>query len=207
MPWWLPFLIFIAETCVVTFGTLRSIFVSRGMKRLAACMGLIESTVWLFAIGQVVSNLSHIPCSIAYAVGYTCGNYLGVSIEELLAIGTQVVRITTNKNAKQLIERFDKSDFGVTCLDAVGSTGPVNVIFTIVKRKQLSEVVEILRQHDPHLFYTVEDVRAVERGIFRHRRDEPAKPKLPYRLKLRRKMWKGKGAAVMTNASQAILKS
>jgi uncharacterized protein YebE (UPF0316 family) len=187
MPWWLPILIFIAETCVVTFGTLRTIFVARGMKRVAPFVGLMESSIWLFAIGQVVSNLSHIPCSLAYALGYTCGNYLGISIEEMLAIGTQVVRITTNKNPKQLIERLDKSDFGVTSVEAAGSTGPVNVIFTIVKRKQLTEVVEILRQHDPHLFYTIEDVRAVERGIFRKRRDEPAKPKLPYRLQLRRK--------------------
>jgi uncharacterized protein YebE (UPF0316 family) len=186
MSWWLPVLIFVAETCVVTFGTLRSIFVSRGMKRFAACLGLVESTIWLFAIGKVVSNLDHLPCSIAYALGYTCGNYLGISIEEMLAIGTQVVRITTTKDSEKLVQRLNACDFGVTSLEGNGATGPVNLIFTIVKRKQLSEVLKILQQHDEQLFYTVEDVRAVQRGVFRQRRDNDSKPRVPYRLKVQR---------------------
>src|SRR5215210_4881309 len=97
MAWWLPIVIFLAETCVVTFSTLRTIFVARGMKPFAACLGLVEASIWLFAIGQVVSNLQHVPCSIAYALGFVCGNYLGMTIEEMLAIGTQVVRIITAK--------------------------------------------------------------------------------------------------------------
>jgi uncharacterized protein YebE (UPF0316 family) len=186
MSWWLPILIYLAETLVVTSSTLRSIFVARGLKPLAALSGLIEATIWLFAIGQVVSNLTHIPCSIAYALGFVTGNFLGMTIEEKLAIGTLVVRIITTKKEDQLIERLNHADFGVTCVDAAGATGPVKVIFTIVKRKQLDEVVEMLRQHDPHLFYTVEDVRDVERGVFRHRRDRAAKDRIPYLVRLQR---------------------
>src|SRR5262245_39015030 len=77
MAWWLPIVIFFAEACVVTFSTLRTIFVARGMKPFAACLGLVEASIWLFAISQVVSNLQHIPCSIAYALGFVSGNYLG----------------------------------------------------------------------------------------------------------------------------------
>ena len=114
MSWWLPLLIFVAETCVVTFGTLRTIFVARGYKRFAAGLDLIESSIWLFAISQVVTNLSHWPCSVAYAIGFTCGNFLGMTIEELLAIGTQVVRIITSRPAEQPVEQLNDADFGVT---------------------------------------------------------------------------------------------
>lgn len=186
MSWWLPVLILVAETCVVTFGTLRSIFVARGLKKFAVMLGLIESTFWLFAIGQVVSNLSALPCSIAYAVGFTCGNFLGMTIEEKLAIGTQVVRIITNKPTERLIAQLNAADFGVTYVEGDGATGPVNVIFTIVKRKQMKEVLRMLREFDPHLFYTVEDVRSYKKGVFRERRDEPSHGKVPFRVKLER---------------------
>ena len=186
MPWWLPFLIFLAETCVVTFGTLRSIFVARGLKKFAVILGLIESTLWLFAIGQVVSNLSYLPCSIAYALGYTCGCFLGMTIEERLAIGTQVVRIITGKPAGQLIDQLNAADFGVTCVEGDGATGPVTVIFTIVKRKQMQEVVRLLRQFDRHVFYTVEDVRSARKGVFRERRDEPSPGRVSFKHKLER---------------------
>jgi uncharacterized protein YebE (UPF0316 family) len=186
MAWWLPFVIFFAETCVVTFGTLRTIFVARGMKRFAACLGLVEASIWLFAIGQVVSNLSHVPCSIAYALGFVCGNYLGMTIEEVLAIGTQVVRIITAKQPDQLVDALNAADFGVTCMDATGATGPVRVIFTIVKRNQMEEVVTILRNHDRQLFYTVEDIRAVQKGVFRERKDKPSRHHEPFKKRLQR---------------------
>jgi uncharacterized protein YebE (UPF0316 family) len=179
MSWWLPIVIFFAEACVVTFSTLRTIFVARGMKPFAACLGLVEASIWLFAISQVVSNLQHIPCSIAYALGFVTGNYLGMTIEEMLAIGTQVVRIITSKEPDQLVASLNAANFGVTCMDAAGATGPVRVIFTIVKRHQMAEVVKILRQHDSQLFYTVEDIRRVQKGVFRERKDKPAENRKP----------------------------
>lgn len=185
MAWWLPFVIFVAEMCVVTSSTLRTIFVARGMKRYAMCLGLVEASIWLFAIGQVVSNLSHIPCSIAYAVGFVCGNYLGMTIEEYLAIGTQVVRIITSKEPDQLVESLNAAHFGVTYMEASGATGPVRVIFTIVKRHQMDEVVRILRKHDSHIFYTVEDIRAVQKGVFRERFDKPS-TREPFKKRLQR---------------------
>ena len=185
MSWWLPVLILVAETCVVTFSTLRSIFVNRGLTKFAVIIGLMESTFWLFAIGQVVTNLSELPCSIAYAVGFTLGSFLGMTIEEKLAIGTQVVRIITNKPTDRLIDQLNAANFGVTYVEGDGATGPVKVIFTIVKRKQMKEVVRLLRHFDPHLFYTVEDVRSSKKGVFRERRDE-AHGQVPFKMKLER---------------------
>lgn len=186
MSWWLPVSIFLAETCVVSSSTLRSIFVARGLKKYAVLLGMIESTIWLFAIGQVVSNLSHLPCSIAYALGFTCGSFLGMTIEEKLAIGTQVVRIITAKDPDALIDKLTAADFGVTCVEGDGIAGPVNVIFTIVKRHQMKEVDKLLRQFDPALFYTVEDVRSSKRGVFRERHDKGTTERVPFRVKMER---------------------
>lgn len=153
---------------------------------MAVILGMIESTIWLFAIGQVVSNLNHWPCSLAYALGFTSGSFLGMTIEEKLAIGTQVIRIITGKPPEPLIDCLTAANFGVTCVEGDGVAGPVNVIFTIVKRKQLKEVVHLLRQFDPHLFYTVEDVRTARKGVFRERYDKAEPGRIPFKVKLER---------------------
>lgn len=93
----LPILIFLARIVDVTFGTIRIIFVSRGLKWLAPIFGFFEIMIWLFAIGQVFSNMTNITYYVAYAGGFACGNFVGIWIEEKMAIGTMVVRIITKK--------------------------------------------------------------------------------------------------------------
>src|SRR2546430_3389069 len=100
----LPFVVFFAELCVVTLSTLRIIFLSRGSKCLAPVLGFFEITIWLFAIGKVMQNLSDPFCILGFAGGFTLGNYLGVLIEKRLALGNVVVRTITNRDATDLLD-------------------------------------------------------------------------------------------------------
>jgi uncharacterized protein YebE (UPF0316 family) len=145
---------------------MRIIFLSRGRKGLAATLGFFEISIWLFAIGQIMKNLSHIGCYIGFASGFTLGNYLGVLIEKKLAIGTLVVRIITRRDATALMQSLQACKYGVTSIDAVGATGPVKIIFTVIQRKQLAHVAALIRDFHPKAFYSVEEVREAASGIF-----------------------------------------
>ena len=57
--WVLPVVIFLAEAVVVTTSTIRVIFISRGKRGLAAILGFIEISIWLFAISHVMRNLDN----------------------------------------------------------------------------------------------------------------------------------------------------
>ncbi|MFA5323064.1 MAG: DUF2179 domain-containing protein [Smithella sp.] len=163
----LPLVIFSTRICDVTLDTLRIIYVSRGIKFLAASIGFIEVLIWLFAITQIFKNLTNPLCYIAYAGGFAMGNYVGILIEERMAIGTVVIRIITQKDASELTKFLKSSGYGVTYVDAQGAQGPVKIIFTIVKRKNIEHVLEIIRLCNPLAFYTIEDVRSVrEGGVF-----------------------------------------
>jgi uncharacterized protein YebE (UPF0316 family) len=81
----LPVLIFVARITDVSLGTVRVIFVSRGLKYLAPLVGFFEVLIWLLAIGQIMKNLSNPVCYIAYAAGFGMGNYVGIRIAEKLA--------------------------------------------------------------------------------------------------------------------------
>jgi uncharacterized protein YebE (UPF0316 family) len=161
----LPLVIFLAETCVVTISTVRIISVSRGRKVLASVLGTFEITIWLFAIGQVMQNLNDWTCFVAFAAGFTIGNFFGVLLESKLAIGNLVVRVITHRNGAEIVEALKAATYGVTSIDARGATGAVHVILTVIPRKELAKVVTLIRACDPKVFYSVDDLQAAAAGI------------------------------------------
>jgi len=52
-------------------------------------------------------------------------------------------------------------------VDAKGKNGDVKIIYTIIKRKELQEVVRIIEECNSKAFYSIEDARKVNQGIFR----------------------------------------
>ena len=162
----LPALIFIARVADVSLGTVRVIFIARGLKYFAPVVGFFEILIWLLAIGQIMQNLSNPICYIAYAGGFAMGNYFGIWIAEKLSLGVVLIRVITSKDASELIEYLKTAEYGVTVVDAKGSAGNVQVVFTIVRRREVVTVVSLIKQFNPKAFYTIEEVGFVERGIF-----------------------------------------
>jgi uncharacterized protein YebE (UPF0316 family) len=165
-PFILPVLVFLAETCVVTLSTIRTICISRGRKVLSASLGFFEISIWLFAIGQIMQNLSNLNCYIAFASGFCLGNFLGIVIEQKMALGNVVVQITTKKRVCDLVNGLRSANYGVTTLDAHGATGPVQVAFTVIKRKEIENVVSVIKRFDPKAFYSVNDLQSATEGIY-----------------------------------------
>jgi uncharacterized protein YebE (UPF0316 family) len=162
----LPLLIFVAEMGVVTISTVRIISLSRGMKYLAALLGLVEIIVWLYAIGQVMQNLSNLGCSLAFAVGFSLGNYLGVLIDQKLALGFLVVRVITARDPANLVGALKSAGYGVTRVDGRGGTGPVCIVLTVIPRREFDNILALLRHFDPNIFYSVDYLQTAAAGVF-----------------------------------------
>ncbi|MDD1673330.1 MAG: DUF2179 domain-containing protein [Methanomicrobiales archaeon] len=162
----LPLLIFIARIGDVSLDTIRVIFVARGFRYFAPVLGFFETSIWLLAIGQIFRDLSNPISYFAYAGGFATGTFVGMWLEDRLSIGTVMIRVVTQKKADELINQLKGRRYGVTTVDAMGALGSVQIILTIVQRTSVSEVVSLVRQFNPHAFYTIEDVRNVTEGIF-----------------------------------------
>lgn len=167
----LPLLIFLARIADVSIGTMRIILLSKGKKYIAPILGFFEVLIWIVVISKILQNLDNYVNYVAYAAGFATGNYIGIIIEEKLAIGVLVVRIITSKETPKLIKNLHTEGYGATVVEAEGSKEKVNVIFTIIKRNDLKDVVEIIKKHNPKAFYSVEDVRLTSEGIFPGRKD------------------------------------
>ncbi len=166
----LPVLIFFSRIVDQSVGTLRMIFVAKGMKNLVPALAFFESLIWLLAIGQIMQHLDNWLCYVAYAGGFAMGNYVGMKLDERLSLGNVIIRIIVKNGALELIAYLRQQKFGLTVVDAEGATGPVKVLFSIVKRKDAPNVIKIINEFDPHSFYTIEEVRSVNEGVFRTNR-------------------------------------
>lgn len=162
----LPALIFFARIIDVSMGTLRIMYVSRGKRRLASCLGFLEVLIWLLAIRQIFNNLNNFVCYLTYAGGFASGSFVGMWLEHKFAIGIQVVRIITRHDAGKLIEAMKEYGCGVTTVDGEGLTGFVKIIFTVIQRKDLQNVLRMIKKSNPNAFYSVEDVRMARESVF-----------------------------------------
>lgn len=166
----LPLLIFLSRIFDVSIGTIRVIFVARGMRYVAPILGFFEVLIWLVAIGQIMQNLTAPIYYVAYAGGFAAGTFVGIWIESKLAIGVVSLRVITRSDATELIDALRDGQFGVTSLDAQGATGPVKIIFMLLWRQDLDRAISFIKQYNPNAFYSVEDIRFVREGVFTQKR-------------------------------------
>jgi len=163
----LPLIVFLTRVTDVTLGTMRIIFLSRGRKIIAPLLGFVEVFIWITVVSQIVGNTNNnFVAYFAYAAGFAVGNYFGMVLEDKLAIGTLVVRAFLSKDSVALVKNLREKGYGVTYVDGYGANGPVHVIYTIVMRRELPEVVDIIQQTQSKAFYTVEELRSVKEGVF-----------------------------------------
>jgi uncharacterized protein YebE (UPF0316 family) len=162
----IPALIFLARIGDCSIGTMRIIFIGRGQRSIAPFLGFFEVLIWLLAIRQIMMNLTMPFYFVAYAGGFAAGTFVGMYIEGKLAMGTILIRVITSREASALIEYLKCEGYGVTSVAAQGARGDVNLIYTIVKRSDLDRVIGIINRFNPRAFYTIEDVRFVQKGVF-----------------------------------------
>lgn len=169
-PWLLPVVIFFGRIIDVSLGTLRIIFVSKGEKNKAPLIGFVEVFIWVVVISQILARANDMVSYLSYAAGYAAGNYIGLILENRIAYGIVLCRIYTQKNGYELIQTLNKLNFGATMTHGEGSTNEVDIIETVVDRKEMKVLQQAINQFDSNSFYVVEDVRTKKNGIFPKRK-------------------------------------
>ncbi len=157
----MPLLIFCARVCDVSINTLRIMFMLNGKKKVAPILGFFEAMIWLLAIGQIFQNINNPMSYVAYAGGFAMGTFVGMSIEEKLALGRVLVRIITPAPLPELLEYMKDQNYRFTSVGAEGRYGKVNLLFTVMKRDSLQAFIAKVKALDAKAFYTIESVKRV----------------------------------------------
>jgi uncharacterized protein YebE (UPF0316 family) len=157
-------LIFCLRLVDVSLGTVRLLMIGRGQRKIAPLLGFVEVTIWVIAISQVITNLDNIINILAYSGGFAAGTLVGMWIEDKLPLGHVGISVVSTTQGQEIAGKLRQADYGVTELIGSGQSGVVNLITTIVTRKDVKDVFQLVNQTDPRSFIAVDDMKVVKRG-------------------------------------------
>ena len=155
---YLALMIFLARVVDVSLGTLRHALVVRGKRALTFAIAFVESIIWVFAVSRVINDLSDPLMAIAFAFGFAAGTFMGITLESLLKIGDQVVKVFTQKGSA-VAQLLREQGFRVTEFQGNGRDGTIYLLFVQVPRKSVKQVMKLTRSIDPTCYLVVEDIK------------------------------------------------
>ena len=157
-------LIFFARVADVSMGTLRTLVTVQGRMALAFLLGLVEVTIWIFVITEVVSVIQEKPLLVVfYAFGFSTGNIVGIWVEKKLAIGHVILRLLTARHGSEMAKAIRELEFRVTEFEGRGRRGPVSELYVVCERRDLNRIMRCAQGIDPNVFYITETPGQVRR--------------------------------------------
>ncbi|MGB3976004.1 MAG: DUF5698 domain-containing protein [bacterium] len=162
----LGMMVFFARVIDVSVGTVRTISTVHGRMKTAFILGAVEVSVWIVVVSKLIEKISDQPILVVfYALGFSTGNVVGILLERRIAFGYAGLRIFCRKKGKEMAEALRKAGFAVTTFLGQGKSGPVLEIYTVCKRRQLKDILEISQEIEPDAFFTSEHVGTVRQMV------------------------------------------
>jgi uncharacterized protein YebE (UPF0316 family) len=159
--------IFVMRVTDMSLDTLRMLMAVQGRRLPAAGIGVVQATVFIVAVSQVLKGPLTVWNVLGYALGFGTGVALGMYAEGRLALGYSMFRIYSSGHGAEIAAALRKGGFAATELLATGRDGFLVVVNCAVARRDAQRVRGILDQIDPAAFVTVDSVEPLQHGFFR----------------------------------------
>jgi uncharacterized protein YebE (UPF0316 family) len=159
-----PLVIFALRIIDVSLSTVRILLAVRGHKRYVPLIGFFEVLIWVTAVGNAIRFLDSGWHLFGYASGFATGTYVGMKIEERLAIGYATIRVVSRHGGVEMADALRSLGYGVTEFGGQGRDGRVEVVYTVCLRRDISRVTAEVERWDPQAFITVEEPREIRWG-------------------------------------------
>ena len=164
----LALMIFLLRVLNNTIGTMRIVVLNRDQKSVAFVLALIEPLIFAMVLGTVISDLTNTLNLIAYCTGFAVGGYLGQILEaRLIASFITVNIVLKDEEGQDLATALREAGYGVTATQGSGISGTVTMLRSVITRKDVKNLVNLVRHVSPEAFVTTEEARSVHRGWIR----------------------------------------
>jgi uncharacterized protein YebE (UPF0316 family) len=159
--------VFLARVVDVSMGTMRTISIVQGRTKIAFVLGFLEVSIWLVVISAVVNDIMTKPLlGVFYALGFSTGNVVGIKLEKRLAFGHIILRVISTCNGRTMADSIRDSGYAVTTFEGEGRCGLVTMIYVVCRRRDLQEIIPLVKSVEPDAFYITEQAGSVSK-IFR----------------------------------------
>lgn len=156
--------IFFARVLDVSMATIRMLMIVQGRRIQAALIGFFEVSIYVLALGKVVSGLNNPINLLVYALGFASGNYIGIFIEEKMALGNLTAQVVISYNTEEVVDLLRAKGFGVTVIEGYGKEGLRNILNITLARKDLDKLHETLESLECGAFITVSSTKQIRGG-------------------------------------------
>lgn len=157
--------IFFAKLLEVSIATVRTVLTARGNRLVASLLAVVEITLWIIVTSTVLLGIREDPLkAVAYGLAFVAGIYLGILLEDKLALGlSQIEIIAEFEAAKKITNKLRERGYGATTFDCEGMEGHKLSIVLKVLRKDIPPTIELLKEHNVQ-FATITDIRKISIG-------------------------------------------
>jgi uncharacterized protein YebE (UPF0316 family) len=159
-----PIVIFALRIIDVSLSTVRILLAVRGHRRFVPFIGFFEVLIWVTAVGNAIRFIDSGWHLLGYAGGFATGSWVGMKIEERLAIGYATIRVVSRYGGVEMADSLRDLGFGVTEFAGQGRDGRVEVVYTVCLRRDIQRVIAEVERWDRAAFITVEEPRAIRFG-------------------------------------------
>ncbi len=161
---WGPLLVFCLRIFDVSFSTMRIILSVRNARWIVPILAFFEVLIWLTAAGHAMAHLSNPVYVLGYTAGYATGTWVGLWIEQKLAFGWAALQVVSRVPGSALANRLRERGLGVMELAGKSSTGRLEVVQAVLKRRELPAALAIVERCDADAFVMVEQPHVAQRG-------------------------------------------
>jgi len=104
---------------------------------------------------------------LAYCAGFAAGNFVGITIENKIAMGNLSAQIILKSSSESdLVDALRCNGFGVTILEAQGIEGPREILNVVLNRKDMQKLKSVVDSVDNNAFITINNITPVRGGYF-----------------------------------------
>jgi len=161
------FVIFFGKILEVSVSTTRMVMINRGERVKGAIIAFFDILLWLLITGTVLVGFRDDPLRlVVFALAFSVGNYMGSWFEDKLAFGLSSIQVIVPECAESvaLANTIRDHKFAVTVLKGTGKNGNREVLLLHLKRKRITEAVNIIKTNFPAAVIVVNDSRAITGG-------------------------------------------
>ncbi|MDR1979067.1 MAG: DUF5698 domain-containing protein [Synergistaceae bacterium] len=161
------FFIFFARIIDVSCSIVRILFLVKGQRFLAVCIGFFEVMVYMVVLGYVLGGGKALTFAelIFYCGGFATGNYIGAWMEERLLNSFILVEVILDDgdDARASISKVRDMGLGATVINGMGRDGPKLVVEIFCHRHDVMTVQTLFNDRG---FVTISDVKRCTGGWF-----------------------------------------
>ncbi|MCZ0717877.1 DUF2179 domain-containing protein [Aerococcus kribbianus] len=173
MDWLLLFKIFGINLVYIMLNTIRTLLVMKGYRRVAPFIAVVEVIIYTLGLSIVIQYLSNPVYLVAYATGFGVGIYLGILIEDRLALGYSVIQIFSQSADHTLPNALRERGYGVTIQPGYGRDGDRLVLTVLTPRANELTLRNTIDEIDEKAFYISYDARYIHGGFWSKRVNKP----------------------------------